>query len=261
MTVAATTPHHAGLSRPTADSPVFPDWREWLSRGRLGWAVVGLLLVVLAVARPFWLVWFDHEISTIKVQGEFRHLSSAQLEHHALPWLGESFLYSDLAQVKAALEQEPWVQHAVVSRRWPGGLLIQVIEQIPIAYWSEHALLNDRGQLFRPQNLDRGLNLPRLQASELDSDQSRLEVFQTWHRLLPRLLSFGLEPELLTQTARGAWEVQLEGGAGIVLGTDELDAKIERLGKVLGGLNADERKRVLRIDLRYPNGAAVKWRS
>ncbi len=262
--MTATTQRYPAATRRAAQADMVSvdwAWREWLTPAKVGWLLLALLLMVAAATKDLWAAAFDHELTAVKVQGEFKYLSSTQMEVQAQRWLGGGFLTVNLNQIKYEIEQEPWVSQAVVSRRWPGSLMIVVIEQTPIAYWGEGALLNERGQLFTPQAMVNDLNLPRLQAPDLDSDLARLEVFETWQRLQPKFEAFGVQPLSLTQSARGAWEVELEGGISIALGTGDMDAKIERLGRVLSNLSTDDLTRILRIDLRYPNGAAVKWRS
>lgn len=259
----ATVPHPGVLmQRGKAGESAPPQlaWRALLTPGRLVWMTVAIVLMTLVATKEVWVAWFDHEISTVRVRGHFFQLNHAQLQHRAQQWLGQSFLLTDLSEIKADLESEPWVQHATVSRVWPGNIVAQITEQQPIAYWGDDALLNDRGQLFFPAHMTVALDLPKLVAPSLETNLARLEIFQTWQKLLPRLASFGVQPEQLTQTARGAWEIDLDNGIAIALGTEDLDTRIDRLGKVLATLSLEELQRVARIDVRYPNGATVKWK-
>lgn len=237
------------------------SWRLMFTTGRIVWMALAVMLLVLASTKDAWVAWIDHEITSVRVQGEVYQLNERQLQLRAQKWLGQSFLLVDLTEIKADLELEPWVFHATVSRIWPGNIVVQVSEQKPIAYWGADGLLNDHGQLFFPSNLDSNLDLPRLDAPSVQSELVRLEIFRHWQRLLPKLVSFGVVPEQLTQTPRGAWEISLANGMTVALGTDELDAKVDRLGKVLSNLSQEELTRVIRIDMRYPNGATVKWKS
>lgn len=260
----ATLPHpwvlmQRGQARASAQ-PI-QSWRVIFTPGRVVWVALAIALITLAATKEAWVAWFDHEINTVRVRGHFYQLNHAQLQNRAQQWLGKSFLMTDLNEIKADLESEPWVQHATVSRVWPGNIVAQITEQQPIAYWGEDALLNDRGQLFFPAHMTVALDLPKLVAPSIETNLARLEIFQTWQKLLPRLASFGVQPEQLTQTARGAWEIELDNGIAIALGTEELDARIDRLGKVLATLSLEELQRVARIDVRYPNGATVKWKS
>ena len=61
---------------------------------------------------------------------------------HALePWRGRNLVMLDLGPVAERLAREPWVERVTLSKRFPDGLAIRILERRPIA------LLRDQGRL------------------------------------------------------------------------------------------------------------------
>jgi len=57
------------------------------------------------------------------------------------PWRGRNLVMLDLGPVAARLAREPWVERVTLSKRFPDGLAIRILERRPIA------LLRDQGRL------------------------------------------------------------------------------------------------------------------
>src|SRR5678816_2292351 len=51
-------------------------------------------------------------------------------------------------ELRAALEQVPWVRRAAVRRVWPDRLEVSLEEQVPLARWGAEALVNTYGERF-----------------------------------------------------------------------------------------------------------------
>ena len=73
----------------------------------------------------------------------------------------------------------------------------------------------------------------------------------------PRLMALGLVIDGVTRDARGDWSLILLGGTELMLGTDDIEARFERLVAAYPQIEAIGMPE--RIDLRYSNGLAVRW--
>ena len=79
------------------------------------WLQVGLgATVVLLAALVPWgtdrlLTAMDQQILAVDVQGQFVGDSRVGVERAAGVWIGKSYFSTDLADIKAVLEQRPWV--------------------------------------------------------------------------------------------------------------------------------------------------------
>jgi cell division protein FtsQ len=58
------------------------------------------------------------------------------------PWRGRNLVTIDLAPIAGRLAREPWVERVTLSKRFPDGLAVRVVERRPVA------LLRERGRLF-----------------------------------------------------------------------------------------------------------------
>lgn len=227
----------------------------WLQVG------LGLMIVVLAGLVPWGagqvLSAMDRQIATVKINGPLEHEDREVLEKRASAWVGKSFFATDLADVKAAIEQRPWVESAAVRRVWPDGLSINVREKKPLAYWNDQKLVSRRGEVFAPVDRSQAGALPRLSGP----DDRVGEVVETAQKLSRRLAAKGLGFAGLQLEARGAWTLILANGIEVALGRDEIQQRFERFMTVYEGELATHAEDVERVDARYTNGVAVRWKT
>ncbi|MDX1456981.1 MAG: cell division protein FtsQ/DivIB [Marinobacter sp.] len=228
----------------------------------LPWAQVGLgaVVVMLAALVPWgageFLNAMDRQIMAIDVRGDLVGESQVDLERQVSKWVGRSFFATDLAEVKTALEQRPWIASAAVRRIWPDRLIVEIREKKPLAYWNDSQLVSRSGQLFSPFNREVAGRLPRLAGPDdrvrdvIDMARSMAEV------LAKRELGFAG----LTLEPRGAWTLTLANGIEVSLGRDQVEQRFERFVTVYQERLATRADEVKRIDARYTNGVAVQWK-
>lgn len=226
------------------------------------WTQVGLgAAVVLAAALVPWgtgqvLQAMDRQILAIDVQGQLVGESRTALERKAGDWVGRSFFATDLAEVKAALEQRPWVESAAVKRVWPDRLRIEIREKRPLAYWNDDKLVSRSGELFAPGNRDVAGRLPVLAGP----DERVRDVIQMARTMADVLTKNGMGFGGLSLENRGAWTLTLGNGIEVALGRDQVEQRFERFITVYQGQLAVRADEVKRIDARYTNGVAVQWK-
>ncbi|WP_166268524.1 cell division protein FtsQ/DivIB [Marinobacter caseinilyticus] len=226
------------------------------------WQQTGLGALVLVVAGLVpWgagevLTALDRQITTVKVVGTLVGENQAALESRAGQWIGRSFFATDLAEVKAALEQRPWVETAAIRRVWPDGLMIEIREKKPLAYWNDDQLISRSGVLFTPPNREVAGPLPRLSGP----DDRLPDVIATARMMVDTLTAQGLGFAGLALEKRGAWTLRLANGIDVVLGRDQVEQRFERFMTVYESQLAARADEVKRIDARYTNGVAVQWK-
>jgi len=212
-----------------------------------------------AVRHPVWTV------KAISVHGDVAHQSvvtlRAQLASQMRSRLSSSFLNIDLHQVRAMFEQVPWVRRAVVQREFPNRLRITFEEHRPVAWWGEAGsgeLVNTLGEVFEasPDDAD---NLPELAGP---ADRSG-EVWALYQALEPVFARIDLGLDRLELGERGSWRARLHSGAVLEIGRgtpDELVARVERFTRTLPQLTERYAGALQSVDLRYPNGYALRVR-
>lgn len=237
----------------TAPVPT-PRWKYWIVPAATLLAATWLLVVYA----PRQLEPLAGPPARIVLEGELRHLSDRELIGAVRPLLGARFFELDVGAMHAALAQLPWVQAAVVRKRWPNAIVLQVRERVPAARWHDAALVSADADVFTPPALDGSvLGLPRLIGPDPLAAPLLLEALARWQTALTPVTA---RIDQVSMDARGAWSLQLASGPVLQLGRDQADARLARYVQVvvpaLGARLADAQH----VDLRYSNGFAVAWR-
>ncbi|HEY4210529.1 MAG TPA: cell division protein FtsQ/DivIB [Steroidobacteraceae bacterium] len=214
------------------------------------------IVAVLAVAGG--VLWtLDQPIQTVSVSGRFQRVAPVDVERIVKEHVrGMGLLSVDLASVRKALHQVPWVDAVSVQRSWPRGLNVLVIEQIAAARWGESGLLNTRGELFATEERHIPPELARL--SGPDGKESL--VAEKYLAAQGRLGQAGLRLTAMRLDARGAWEFDLANGVTVRLGRRQFDERFDKFITAALKLVTQKGDDISYIDMRYTNGFAIGWR-
>ncbi len=225
-------------------------WRLWVLAGFAVTSVAGFYVLAGYLMNPQVM-----PVRSIQIKNEFRNLDKVSLQQALLKAIDGGFFSVDLRKLRAAALSAAWVAEAKVTRVWPDKLLVEVVEQTPIASWGEDALLNANGEVFRPQRKpDKQLPL-RFNGDE-DKASLMLDFFITGQKMFRQ---YGMSIREVDLDKRGEWRLKLTNGTTIVVGKEQMDKRIKRLLGVYAVLEQAQRK-PLRVDLRYEQGFAVSWR-
>ena len=220
-----------------------------------------VVFVFMIVATVIGSAWIARELSDptalpirrVMVEGEFKHLTTEHVQHAVIDAVHAGFFGVDVADIRRLLQDEAWIREANVSRMWPDGLHVTIVEQIPVARWGDYGLLNERADVFVPSAEDLPRDLVQLNGP-LGSEQ---EVLERFGYIRAQLADVGLKPVGLTLSDRRAWTITTEGGHEILLGRRDLEERLARFKwGYTKGLNAAW-ERIGHVDMRYTNGFAV----
>jgi cell division protein FtsQ len=221
-----------------------------------------ILLLVLIGA----LIWGWHlvrnpnfmPIQNIKVQAKYEHLDQDSLAKIISPYVTHQGLVSvNVAAIKAALLQRPWIENVYIKRIWPNTLEINITEQQAFAYWNDNALLNVQGEIFAPPKKTFPPGLPSFQGP---NDQEFL-IFQQYHAWNNALASLNLSIQELDLNQRLSWQMVLSNKIIVVLGGANVTERFKRFLQIYPKALAAHATDIKKIDLRYPDGIAVEWQS
>lgn len=229
-------------------------------------AMAVLLAVLVAVGSALWVL--RHPVWTVRaitVQGDVLHQNAvtfrSQLATQMKNKLTASFLTVDLQQVRQLFEAVPWVRRAVVQRDFPNRLKVTIEEHQAVAWWGEAGsgrLVNGLGEVFEASP-DEGEELPELAGPDHESAHV-LTLFRSLRAEFARL-DMGVVRVQLNE--RGSWSAELDSGTHIELGRgtpDELLMRVQRFTGTLSQLTARYPGALQSVDLRYPNGYALRVR-
>ena len=221
--------------------------------------IAGLVLFAVMLASFVLLVdWLRDPLTlpmrTVKVEGEFMYLDREQLQAVISPLVEGGFFTVDVGSVQKAANDLPWVYRASVHRIWPDSLRIVVEEQQPAARWGEHELLNEHGEIFRPES--RG-GVPGL--ALLHGPEGREKyVIDRYLDMSDALATVGLGIAALVQDERRAWHIQLTNQVQIELGRTDPDRRLQRFVRVYPAVLSSGVAGLEYVDLRYSNGFAIR---
>lgn len=252
--------------------------RKLRRNGRSGQEPVGLwdrppllnlladLLLVLGAAGLAWgAVLFAMRLPVFPVRQvlvltPLARTTPEQVAYVARQAIRGTFFTLSLDDVRAAFEKLPWVRRAEVRRHWPDGLEVVLEERIAAARWKtgragEVRLVSERGEVFAAAG---GEDLPVLAGPE-GSAALMLERHAQFEQVVAPL---GLAVSELNLSPRLAWQLRLADGLAIELGRDQAKAPlVDRLARFVAVRAATEQKlgqQLAAVDLRYPNGFAVR---
>ena len=202
--------------------------------------------------------WFAVErwpVRYVEVEAEYNHVSAEQIRAAAVGHLGPGFFALNLEEARAAVAALPWVEAVEARKRWPDTLLLTVRERQPFARWGDKRLVGRDGSLFSVPGAETIEGLPSLDGP----DDALGSVVDFYTKTQKAFSGSGLTPVGLKLSGRGSWKLSLAGGAEIMLGREQVDARIQRFLDVLPRLSADHPAGFARADLRYSNGFAIQW--
>ncbi|WP_200240213.1 cell division protein FtsQ/DivIB [Thiohalocapsa halophila] len=192
-------------------------------------------------------------IRVVTVDGEMHGLSRESLKQTIGEHIDGGILTQDLVALQQRVEDLPWIHRASVRRVWPDRLVFSVSEHEAMAQWGDNGLVTKDGIVFRPRDGRLPAGLVRLDGA----DAMASEVVARYRRWHPKLAELGLIIDAVVRNARGDWTLTLLGGTELYLGTDDIEARFQRLLAAYPQVEAIGIP--TRIDLRYTNGFAVRW--
>ena len=187
----------------------------------------------------------------LEITGEGQHVTRAQVEAIVKSTVKGTFFTVDLRKMRVAFEKLPWVREVKLRRHWPDRLEVNITEHVPLARWGSTALVNTQGEIFQAAYDGK---LPMFVGPPGTSKEIAIQ-YEFFHR---NLAAIQVKPVLVQLTPRRAWQVKLENGPTLELGRQDVEARLARFIAMHARTIATLNRRIDYVDLRYPNGFAVR---
>lgn len=188
------------------------------------------------------------------------HASEGDLVKRSGLAIGENLFRADLARAGRAMATHPWVESAVLERRLPGTVLVDVLEHHPAALVQidkSAYVLDEEGRLFKRAAPEDGLDLPIVTGLSRDTPrpQQQLRLLSALH-LLDAWRAAGYAVSALSEVRLDDQGFTLfahqDGGLQeIRVGANQLALSLRRLSQVRAALQR-RGERATRIDLDNP---------
>jgi len=237
-------------ARPRNEEPSLLERIRWRAVG----AVAGVLLSAATLVALL-LVALDRPVQRVLVEGSFQRVSPPEIESAVAESVHGGLATVDLGAVRQRIESIEWVDQAIVHRRWPDALRVEVTEQVPAARWNDTGLLNARGELFLRNARYVPRELPLLEGPE----GTETAVARLYLDTQGRFIESGLRLTGVRLNDRGAWELELANGVLVRLGRLAVEERLDRFLRLAGALVAQRAGEIRHVDMRYTNGFSVGW--
>lgn len=159
-----------------------------------------------------------------------------------------NFFTVDIERLRSELEKLPWVRGVQIRREFPDRLSVVIEEHRALAYWNEDDLVNQQGEVF---SADSDALMPSFVGQAGDSAL----VTQQYAQYSAQLAQVGLHIQKMVETPRRAWQLRLDNGMVLELGSEQMQQRLERFVAVYPYSLVN--MQVKTVDLRYRNGFAV----
>ncbi len=158
-------------------------------------------------------------------------------------------------KIRAQVTDLEWVNRVNFRKGWPSVIDLEVhVEQV-IAYWNDNGFINEEGGSLY-SDLIVGGDLPHLYGP-VGTEQ---EVMEQYQQLSGMLNNYGHEIKALSVTERGSWAIETQEGVEVLLGKEDLKARMKRFLVVSERLRSQNNSpEIDRMDARYINGVAVEF--
>lgn len=194
-------------------------------------------------------------ITHINVEGQLTHVLPVTVEHMIQMRLTGGFFSLHLSAAKQALLSLPWIAEVSFRRVWPHTLNVRIIEQQPVARFGKNGVLNSEGSVFYPDAKSFPQNLPDLEGP-IDQSMMLLNFYRTAN-MVSQLL--GLTVIALHVNTEQSWDLQLSNHIKVILGRQDVLTRFKRFVAIYPKITAVSKQPMRVVDLRYPNGVAVKY--
>lgn len=193
-------------------------------------------------------------VREVNVTGSLSHVTRAQIEAVVHRELRGNFFTINLDASSDAFEKLPWVRQVRLRRQWPDRLDVTLEEHEAIARWGGDGLVNAHGEVFAAASDAR---LPVFTGPI----EVAPEIASQYARIATALMPLGRQVAEIRVSDRRAWRVILDDGMTLELGRERVAERVEKFVAAYAVSIARLREAPRIVDLRYPNGFAVRVKS
>ena len=226
---------------------------------RSGLTLLGFLTVFGCIGLMTWAAGMMSDpatlpIKVVKIEGEFRYLSTSTLENLVAGKVDGGFFTLDVEKVRHAVLKAPWVREATVRKLWPDTLYVKIKEQNAVVRWGQKGFLNHKGELFQPEDTTQPGGLITLEGP---AGTEQL-VFEKYKTLMGLLNPHKRSVAWVELNGRRGWSFEVKDGPTVIVGRKEVDERLWKYVKNVEAVFGQKIKNIAQVDLRYTNGFTIR---
>lgn len=195
-------------------------------------------------------------IKKVRVYG-VSHLSNAEVQRTLIPLVNRNYFNINVKNIRDQILQLPWVSDLNVRRVWPDEVEITIFEKIALAYWNNLYLVSEKGEIFAPNESSYPSNLPKF----VGPNGVQMEMIKYFLEINRILIPLHAKISCLEMTPYATWKLILDNGIMVQVGNKDIFLRLNQFVKVYPKIVKNHLGMgVASVDLRYPNGMAVRWK-
>ena len=244
--------------------------------------MTAMALLGLACAAVFAYLFLDRPLRVVEVLGELAPGEVREVRAVISQRLPARLLSVDIKELRAGIIDLSWPRRISIRRVWPDRLSVHIERETTVAQWADEGYLSSAGEVVNTPDataavpyLDCAVSNPKealgvlrylqgiLDAKELRREGPVSGFLEVGESLGPASVQPAEDDRLLiaslTENALGEWRVELVNGVQALLGAEDLHDRMHRFLLLYRHLLRSSEKQLLYLDMRYANGAAVRW--
>lgn len=235
--------------------------------------LVSVLTQTLKLSLPFLLfflmigvIWYGIQavenpnllpIKTVTISADAKNIPADTLKNLVADNVHGGLLSLNARELSSVLMSLPWVKTVAIQRVWPNKIKVIIKERRAEALWGKTGAIDQDGDLFFPEEATLPKNLPVLAGPD-DHAADLVSLYKLFNTVLTPL---SMTVTNLTLSDRGSWQLELSNGLAVILGGQDMEQRFQRFVSLYPKIIGDNSSKALTVDLRYPNGVAVQWKS
>lgn len=228
----------------------------WDDAGALGRLTRWLFLLFVLILIGTGLAWIYNSnyfpVKKVSIEGKLTHADSKQLQTIAQKYMSGNIFRADVNGAQEAFQKMPWIDSALVRRRLPDTVEIQLTERIPVARWKHSGLVDTKGNIFQAE-VDSPLPLFEGQPG------TGKDMVKHYDEFVGILGARDLKVKELIYTPRSAWAVVLDNGITVRLGRENEIKRLQLFAEIWPSLLKKHSNRLAYVDMRYKDGFSVRY--
>ncbi len=220
------------------------------------WAAITVLPILALALIASWVSHHPYfKIQQVEIKKHHAPLHNRELSVILLPYMGHSLFSLDTEKLQTELEYMGWVKHAAVRKKWPHTLSIEIQPQNPVAKWEHHGLVDKYGNVFQPEDSIPS-NIPLIISNTKNLKTALDAVAAINEDAIPSRLSLTklkIENDKLCQFS-------LDNGLTLLSVCKKIKQVLPQFLAAYPKVFSEKSPDGAYVDLRYPNGFAVKRR-
>jgi len=214
-----------------------------------------ILTIFLIIIMTYLFLNYDdiigtYPIKTITLKGQFVYVDEDRLHNSFQSFIGKDLIDIDIIDIKNNVKKNDWVKNALVERRFPNTLFIEIFEYTPIIFWNGHSYIDNEGIKFKVKNIIL-TDIPQINSNAQDYKKMYdlyLDLSKMLEKIDLKIYSISHDKDMLNISTNKY---------DFLVRYSQYYIKIDEFIHVYEQFQNQYKKDIKTIDLRYPTGFAV----